>query len=188
MKFGKEFTSQMIPEWEEAYMNYNYLKTILKEIWIFGQRKKSHSSPTNSLPRNETLSNRSSLYRAFSGLTNHHGHYNVKDNDIQVINVSEIEQQEEFQNYQTTFLRSPEEGVENELVFFRCLDNEFNKVNTFFRGKVEEVVMEAQELNKQMDALVALRIKINDPHYHNSSISPNSGNIKLECITNAVFS
>ena len=37
MKFGKEFASQMIPKWREAYMNYSFLKTPLKEILYFRQ-------------------------------------------------------------------------------------------------------------------------------------------------------
>nr|XP_043632588.1 phosphate transporter PHO1 homolog 9-like [Erigeron canadensis] len=171
MKFGKELTSQMVPEWQEAYMNYNYLKTILKEISSFQKQKKSrHSTPPYFSPRKEKFSKRKSLYRAFSGLTNRHGNYNDKDKDIEVISVSEIEEHE-YKNYQTTFLRSPEEGVENELTFFRLLDDEFNKVNNFYREKVEEVVLEAEELNKQMDAFVALRVKINDPHFCSSSLN-----------------
>lgn len=178
MKFGKEFTSQMVPEWQEAYMNYNYLKTFLKEILLF--RQKNKSSPLHPSPRRAKMYKRNSLYRAFSGLTNPHGHNSDMGNDhIEVISVSEIqieEQQSEFSKYETMFLLSPKEGVESELVFFRKLDDEFNKVISFYRCKVEEVVMEAEELNKQMDALVALRIKINDPHFDISSTPRSSGN------------
>ncbi|KAL7231995.1 hypothetical protein ACSBR2_010084 [Camellia fascicularis] len=58
------------------------------------------------------------------------------------------------------FLMSLDEGGEYELVFFRGLDDEFNKVIKFYREKVEEVIKEAEELNKQMDALIALWIKV----------------------------
>ncbi|KAI7744195.1 hypothetical protein M8C21_020813 [Ambrosia artemisiifolia] len=149
MKFGKQFTSQMVPEWEEAYMNYNYLKTILKDIFIF----RHHTPPPNPSPKNGKLLKRLSFYRAFSGLTNRVGNGNSRDNDDEVILVSEIHDQD----YQTMFLRSSEEGAENELVFFKKLDDEFNKVIGFYKGKVDEVVMEAEELNKQMDALLALK-------------------------------
>lgn len=56
-----------------------------------------------------------------------------------------------------------EEGGEYELVYFRRLDDEFNKVVRFYRSKVEEVMKEAAELNKQMDALVAFRVKVENP-------------------------
>ncbi|KVH92724.1 EXS, C-terminal [Cynara cardunculus var. scolymus] len=173
MKFGKEFASQMVPEWQEAYMNYNYLKTLLKEILIFRQRQTRSSLPAYPLrppPAKATsLKRRASLFRAFSGLTGRYGNTSPKeDNEDEVILVnamqkSDEEQGEDCRSYQTIFLRSAEEGGEFELVFFKRLDFEFNKVIQFYRGKVEEVVQQAEELNIQMDALIALRIKVNDP-------------------------
>ncbi|KAI3500740.1 hypothetical protein L1887_36565 [Cichorium endivia] len=168
MKFGKEFASQMIPEWQEAYMNYSYLKTLLKEILIFRQRQ--YSSPPPAPAKASYLKRKASLFRAFSGLTSRYGNTSPKkEEDDEVILVSamqqaDVEQGDECRSYQTTFLRSADEGAEFELVFFRRLDFEFNKVIQFYRGKVEEVVKEAEELNVQMDALIALRIKVNDPH------------------------
>lgn len=61
------------------------------------------------------------------------------------------------------FLKSGEKGGEYELVFFRRLDDEFNKVIKFYKKKVEEVMVEADELSKQMNALIALRIKVDNP-------------------------
>ncbi|CAH1421021.1 unnamed protein product [Lactuca virosa] len=170
MKFGKEFASQMIPEWREAYMNYSYLKTLLKEILIFRQQQIRYPSPAKAPVKATSLKRKVSLFRAFSGLTSRYGNTSPrKDEEDEVILVSAMqvadeEQGEEFRSYQTTFLRSAEEGGEFELVFFRQLDLEFNKVIQFYRGKVEEVVKQAEELNIQMDALIALRIKVNDPH------------------------
>lgn len=183
MKFGKEFTSQMVPEWEGAYMNYNDLKTILKEVLIFRRWKQKQSPPPPSTPRRRNLLKRSSFYRAFSGLTNRHSNYSKNDDEDEAILVNEMQQQElpaEGQNYQTLFLRSSEEGAENELLFFRKLDDEFNKVINFYRAKVEEVVVEAEDLNKQMDALIALQVRINDPSFQSSSPSSNSGSSPLE--------
>lgn len=65
--------------------------------------------------------------------------------------------------YRTTFLMADEEGGEYELVYFRSLDREFNKVDKFYKAKVEEVVKEASVLNKQMNALIAFRIKVENP-------------------------
>ncbi|KAI8022542.1 hypothetical protein LOK49_LG03G00702 [Camellia lanceoleosa] len=53
----------MVTEWQEAYMNYNHLKTHLKEIQRFKLRHKPPPPPPTSLKRKLTL------YRAFSGLT-----------------------------------------------------------------------------------------------------------------------
>lgn len=61
------------------------------------------------------------------------------------------------------FFMTAEEGGEYELVFFRRLDDEFNRIEKFYKEKVEEVVKDAIMLNKQMDALIAFRIKVEDP-------------------------
>ena len=48
-------------------------------------------------------------------------------------------------------------------MFFKTLDLEFDKVNRFYRSNVEELVKEAVVLNRQMDALIAYRIKLDQP-------------------------
>ncbi|MBA0837731.1 hypothetical protein Goarm_009867, partial [Gossypium armourianum] len=159
MKFGKEFASQMVPEWQDAYMDYEYLKTLLKEIQSFKHRTKP---PSTGLKRKLTL------YRAFSGLTqkNHHNPTSPSsaspDIESQPILVNSV-QRNGSESYETTFLMSSDEGGEYELVYFRRLDDELNKVNKFYKDKVEEVMKEANVLNKQMDALIAFRIKVENP-------------------------
>ncbi|KAJ0754394.1 putative SPX domain-containing protein [Helianthus annuus] len=165
MKFGKEFALQTVPEWREAYMNYNYLKTLLEQILIFRQRQ----PPENQVSRpnlSRSLRRKVSLFRAFSGLRNTSLRKHRED---EVIVVNAMQQADEEQggeggpSYQTIFLRSSEEGGDLELVFFKRLDNEFNKVIHFYKTKVQEVVKQADELSNQMDALIALRIKVNNP-------------------------
>ncbi|KAG8366377.1 hypothetical protein BUALT_Bualt17G0073400 [Buddleja alternifolia] len=155
MKFGKEFASQMIPEWQEAYMNYNFLKTLLKEIHLFKQR----TNKPNNLRRNQTL------FRAFSGLT-HFGRHSPKtpsDVENQAILVNNVNRNG-VEGSETTFLMAGDEGGEYELVYFRRLDDEFNKVIAFYKSKVEEVMKEAGVLNKQMEALIAFRVKVEHPN------------------------
>lgn len=180
MKFGKEFDSQMVPEWREAYMNYNYLKTLLNEISI----SRTKSNPRQS--KKASFKRKVSLFRAFSGLTSTPKKANEDDQVIMISAMQPGDDQEEqgqdVPTYQTIFLRSLEKGGEFELVFFRILDREFNKVIRFYRTKVDEVVKEAEELNIQMDALVALRIKVNNPVF--AAVSPfvnetNTGNLYL---------
>ncbi|KAM7493903.1 hypothetical protein LguiB_028512 [Lonicera macranthoides] len=158
MKFGKEFASQMVPEWQEAYMDYDYLKTLLKEIHNFNLRTK----PQQPTPLPKNLKRRPTLYRAFSGLT-HHKMSPAQDIEDQAILVNSV-QRENGERHETMFLMADDEGGEYELVYFKRLDEEFNKVVKFYKTKVEEVVEEANVLTKQMDALVAFRIKVDDPH------------------------
>ncbi|KAM7491033.1 hypothetical protein LguiA_033954 [Lonicera macranthoides] len=158
MIFGKEFASQMVPEWQEAYMDYDYLKTLLKEIHNFNLRTK----PQQPTPLPKNLKRRPTLYRAFSGLT-HHKMSPAQDIEDQAILVNSV-QRENGERHETMFLMADDEGGEYELVYFKRLDEEFNKVVNFYKTKVEEVVEEANVLTKQMDALVAFRIKVDDPH------------------------
>ncbi|GER47252.1 EXS (ERD1/XPR1/SYG1) family protein [Striga asiatica] len=144
MKFGKEFTSQMVPEWQQAYMDYRLLKTLLEEI--HQSRNRAQPGPKRSL----------TLYRAFSGLTQRpNSGPQTHDVENQAIVVNTVNEKSE-----TTFLTAADE---QEVAFFKQLDAEFNKVVGFYRAKVEEVVEEARGLDKQMEALVAFRVKVEGP-------------------------
>ncbi|XP_015895052.3 phosphate transporter PHO1 homolog 3 [Ziziphus jujuba] len=162
MKFGKEFATQMVPEWQEAYMDYNFLKTLLKDVQSLRQRNR----PATAVPTG--LKRRPTLYRAFSGLVNRHNNHNATspstpgDIENQPILVNSVHKNGS-ESYETTFFMSSEEGGEYELVYFRRLDEELNKVERFYKSKVEEVMNEAAMLNKQMDALIAFRIKVENP-------------------------
>ena len=161
MKFGKEFSVQMVHEWQEAYMDYDFLKTLLKEVQSFQLKTKPPAANPVGLKR--TLS----LYRAFSGLTQRNSDYtptspSPDDIEKQPILVNPVSV-DGSQSYQTTFLMPMVGGGEYELLFFRRLDDEFNKVDRFYRSKVEEVLKEAEMLSKQMDALIAFRIKVENP-------------------------
>ncbi|KAL5716430.1 hypothetical protein ACHQM5_018119 [Ranunculus cassubicifolius] len=197
MKFGKEFVYQMVPEWEEAYLDYNNLKFLLKVI---------------KLSSNESIRRKTILYnRVFSDLTDgntitiddnensvrssNSGEsimYDAEEGDIddQVIVVSRTTPRGSEERYETMFLMSTDEGGHYEVVFFKKLDDEFNKVNRFYRKKMVEVIEEAAFLNKQLEALDAFRIKVGNhphpsppPHSHaadEASTSPPRINIPAE--------
>lgn len=170
MKFGKELTSQMVPEWQEAYVDYEYLKTILKDIHHFKHRNippPPHGLATNNQPG---LNRRLTLYRAFSGLIQRTSSINSprssassQDVESQPILVNSVKRSDGEEGYETRFLMAADEGGEYELVFFRRLDDEFNKVVKFYKSKVEEVMKEAAVLNTQMEALIAFRNKVDNP-------------------------
>lgn len=67
MKFGKEFQSQMVPEWQEAYLSYAQLKLILKDIAQYGPVKSPEVVHESS--KRGALKSKGSLSRAFSGLS-----------------------------------------------------------------------------------------------------------------------
>ncbi|XP_056844389.1 phosphate transporter PHO1 homolog 8 isoform X2 [Raphanus sativus] len=151
MKFGKEFVAQMIPEWQQAYMDYSCLKSILQEI-------------QNARKRSGAVTRKQPAHRNFSGLTKRCTRAATSEEvENQDIMVSEMIGGDGFERYETSIMRVAEAGREPELVFFKTLDLEFDRVNRFYKSKVEEMVKEAVVLNKQMDALIAFRIKVDQP-------------------------
>ncbi|XP_022133848.1 phosphate transporter PHO1 homolog 9-like isoform X2 [Momordica charantia] len=151
MKFGKEFLSQMVPEWQEAYLDYNLLKEVLKDVSLSRQPKACDAAGR--------LKRKVSLYRAFSGLTGRRNSPKKQEDAI----LTNIVQSGSEESYQSMFFMSSDQGGENEVVFFRRLDDEFNKVVRFYKKKVGELMVEADELSQQMDILIALRIKVEKP-------------------------
>ncbi|KAH0923970.1 hypothetical protein HID58_023988 [Brassica napus] len=169
MKFGKELSSQMVPEWQQAYMSYDYLKNLLKEI-IKLKHKTNPPPPPHQAVSSEGLSRKMTLYRAFSGLVQTPGKKRQSSGQTNPSLKTDIEEgyapilvNKGGHGLETTFLMTAEEGGEYELVFFRRLDDEFNRVEKFYKEKVEEVVNDAVMLNKQMDALIAFRVKVENP-------------------------
>ncbi|KAF6171812.1 hypothetical protein GIB67_007333 [Kingdonia uniflora] len=148
MKFGKEYTSQMVHEWQDAYVNYKYLKSLLKEMIDF-LAKLPHG-----IRRTESIS------RAFSGISGKAHHLKIDDEEEEQVILARVDSNG---RHLTTFLMVSDEGGEYELFFFRRLDDELNKVIVFYKSKMEEVFMEAEEIDKQMDALIALRLKVLRP-------------------------
>ncbi|XP_026405397.1 phosphate transporter PHO1 homolog 8-like [Papaver somniferum] len=161
MKYGKEYLSQMLPEWKEAYLDYTHLKTLLKDILRFKQKEGEHKGQTQQ----ESLVRDLTFYRSFSGLHKRKSH-DFKyggggDIEDQFIVVKEVKGANSNVKYETNFL---EDATDQEVVFFNTLDYEFSKVDKFYKDRVEEVMNEVLLLNKQMDALIALRIKVENPN------------------------
>ncbi|KOM45923.1 hypothetical protein LR48_Vigan06g122900 [Vigna angularis] len=154
MTFKKDFKQQMVPEWEKEYMDYEGLKRILKEMKSSRQTK-----------HNRSLQHRLKLERAFSGLhLKGSNQQREEDNEEQVIEVKTLEEEGgSKQLYKTNFHKLHEEGGEAEARLFQKLDEELNKVNAFYKDQVEAANHEFNLLSKQVEALVALRVKVKSP-------------------------
>ncbi|RHN55444.1 putative SPX domain-containing protein [Medicago truncatula] len=152
MTFKKDFKQQMVPEWEKEYMDYECLKKILKEV------KSSKKAKDRD---NKHLQHKFSLERAFSGIHLQHGSNHQNDEGIgeQVIEVKtlEIDVDGSKELFET---KLNEERGEAEARFLQKLDEELNKVNAFYKEQVEAVKHEATLLSKQVETLVALRVKV----------------------------
>ncbi|GLT98131.1 hypothetical protein SLE2022_156500 [Rubroshorea leprosula] len=176
MKFGKEFKKQMVVEWTEAYMDYNGLKSILREFSLYQQ-----SEQPWTLSR--SLQKKLSMPRAISGLNKQPSHSTSGDIEGQVIDFNALQQYDSRRFYKTDFLQQSEEGEHVEAEFSKKLDEELNKVSNFYKDRVEEVMDEANSLNNQMDALIALRVKVENPRVDGYSLrKPSSSDIPLRKI------
>ncbi|KFK29040.1 hypothetical protein AALP_AA7G080800 [Arabis alpina] len=149
MRFGKEFVSQMIPEWQEAYIDYAYLKTFLQDI-----------QASRNIANSSTSKNRPSFARNLTRRYTRQASSSSENQDIVVNTVTWTDDNELETRYETAFLKAGEASGNSEVAFFKTLDGEFNKVNSFYRLKVERVRIEAMTLSKQMDALIAFRIRV----------------------------
>ncbi|WVZ10143.1 hypothetical protein V8G54_014673 [Vigna mungo] len=169
MTFKKDFKQQMVPEWEKEYMDYEGLKRILKEMKSRKQTK-----------HNRSLQHRLKLERAFSGLhLQGSNHQREEDNEEQVIEVKTLEEEDgSKQLYKTNFHKLNEEGGEAEARLFQKLDEELNKVNAFYKDQVEAANHESNLLSKQVEALVALRVKVKSPDAGNENSSSSSMQLK----------
>ncbi|KAG6651094.1 hypothetical protein CIPAW_06G087800 [Carya illinoinensis] len=157
MKFGKEFKKQKVPEWTEAYMDYNGLKRILREV----MRYKQSLHPALHKRASQQKQTFMDSTTVFSAQHMQSSNLNQSKTDVenQVIDVDTLQRDGSKKIYKTKFLGRSEDGGDVETMFFAKLDEQLNKVNTFYKDKVKALIHEATLLNKQMDALIALRIK-----------------------------
>lgn len=81
-----------------------------------------------------------------------------RDGDIecQVLGAAGIEDREKIK----VEFCLPAETEDTKIMFFKKVDDEVKKVSAFYKGKVDEVMEEGGALLKQMDAVVALRKKV----------------------------
>ncbi|KAE8657419.1 Phosphate transporter PHO1-like protein 3 [Hibiscus syriacus] len=103
------------------------------------------------------------MYQSFSGLLVHRHTQQSIDSPSSSSNVVKDHPIKVSEKYETTFLMQGDKGGEYEIVYFRRLDDEFNKVDKFYKSNVDEVTQEAEALNKRMDAFIAFRIKVENP-------------------------
>ncbi|CAH2045649.1 unnamed protein product [Thlaspi arvense] len=184
MKFGKDFSLQMVQEWHESYMNYSSLKSQLKDIKF----KRINNPPRHGRHHGEGLRQKRTLHGHHHGegllstpgpRSHHHGghrhrhghgggqigHFSDSDDDIEEgLKPAPIVVQSTIHGNRTTFLMVAEQGGGYEMEFFRRLDDEFNKVEKFYKDKVKEVKEKYIKLNSQMELLIAFRQKVKVPN------------------------
>lgn len=187
MKFENEFKKHMVPEWTDAYVDYNGLKRLLREISCEKQIKKSRGTfwrskkkPTVNGKCNELTSQPRKCQI-------------MKDIENQVGDIDRSQLHDHSHLSKSCSHRKFQEISEIEMTFLRKLDEELNKVNSFYKENVEAVTKEASVLSKQMETLIALRRKMeisplterHDSHAEVSTI-PLSTTLQTPCPSGGV--
>ncbi|XP_038892178.1 phosphate transporter PHO1 homolog 10-like [Benincasa hispida] len=183
MKFENEFKKQMVPEWTDAYVDYSGLKRLLREISCDKQIKKSRASFGRSKKK-------PTVNRKCNELTSQPRKGQImKDIENQVGDIDRPQQHDNTQHPHRKF----QEISEIEMTFLRKLDEELNKVNSFYKENVEAVTKEGSVLSKQMETLIALRREMEispqnerrDSHAEVSTI-PSSTTLQTPCPSGSV--
>lgn len=150
----------MVPEWTDAYMDYNGLKRLMHEISCQKQINKSSKASSGNSKKKPTIDSKCSELTA-----------QPRKKDIEN-QVGDIDKSRQHVSRELKF----RDISEIEVTFFRKLDAELNKVNSFYKENIEAVTEEASVLNKQMETLIALKRKmevssLDERHFSRGDVS-----------------
>ncbi|KAF6169777.1 hypothetical protein GIB67_034169 [Kingdonia uniflora] len=163
VKFSKELEAQLIPEWRDAFVNYWQLKKNVKKIRLSKKQKQSLQQQHEHEHEHDfgfsILDPIRYVLRKVPA--------RFRDNDdktpeiVQVMNINKCEEGDEEEPYEAESVQIFSE--EDELKeFFERLDEELNKVNTFYKTKEKELVERGDLLKQQLDSLHSLKQIVHD--------------------------
>ncbi|EPS62775.1 hypothetical protein M569_12014, partial [Genlisea aurea] len=155
VKFSKELEAQLIPGWENAFVNYRRLKKHVKQIKFSSNPKpKKHSSPSFDLAGILFMSSENHVTVPVR----------INFDCMQVIKrriishgeteEEEEEDEEENSNRDLIHLFTLEDEVQ---LFFQGLDDELQKVNKFYDAKEAEFIERGDLLNTHLQILIHLK-------------------------------
>ncbi|EFJ06905.1 hypothetical protein SELMODRAFT_134638 [Selaginella moellendorffii] len=187
MKFGKQFETQQVPEWREAYLDYRHGKEIVKHMAKI--KKQSHEESEPQLSRR--ISNFRRLVTGFQHAHSPRGARSPTSPEAREEEMILIEpkQTSDGMEFQTAFLGVGSPHNELERTFFRLLDEELAKLNKFYKSKEKELVTQAAALDSQMEALLSAKKSLNNldsgneesnasSHGHLSVVEEDGGSVR----------
>ncbi|XP_072968909.1 phosphate transporter PHO1-2-like [Typha angustifolia] len=149
VKFSRELEAQLIPEWKEAFVSYKLLKKHVKKIKLSLLRSSLSSSSSSSDfdHHHHHLHHHGygfSLLDPIRALTNrfssrHHHHHTQTD---------------EESLYEMELVQSRDDEVKE---FLEKLDDELEKVNSFYTTKEAEFCERGEALIKQLQILIEIK-------------------------------
>ncbi|XP_062167299.1 phosphate transporter PHO1 [Alnus glutinosa] len=180
-KFSKELEAQIIAEWGEKFVNYRYLKKLIKRIKLSRLPKQRPQRVDGELG----LSIFDPIHHFTKKIYDKYFHDpDNKTTDISQVRSKSMEEGEDLEVYETELSQLFSE--ENEVkMFFDKLGDEHNKVNLFYEKTENELLEKGKNLNKQLQILIYLKQIRNDRRRRTSPSSTNSLNSPRSCLSPA---
>ncbi|XP_021755066.1 phosphate transporter PHO1 homolog 1-like [Chenopodium quinoa] len=150
VKFSKQFEAQRVPEWKDAFVDYEQLKKELKKIQFLNSDKNSSKQQNKASFASSLIS---SLGKFSSFGQKHRDHATIHVHRKLASSASRGDM------YETELLEQFTE-VEAAAEFFTCLDRQLNKVNQFYRVKEKDFVEKGNSAKKQLDFLIQAKSEL----------------------------
>ncbi|KAJ7517194.1 hypothetical protein O6H91_21G013900 [Diphasiastrum complanatum] len=166
VKFQKQMEAQLVPEWKEVYCNYKLLK---KDIKVIKQDRlkqlQNHQSGYSHSMQCEPQQIKSKVSGSpvwtFASLAKH---IRVQGESFMVVHNRRIDVYGVDEELYETELLGPFSEAQHEKCFFVRLDAQLNKVNRFYRHKEEEYIVQAKQLQNQVNALLEMKRALSTDH------------------------
>lgn len=142
VKFSKQFEAQLVPEWKDAFVDYELLKQELKKIQLCNNN--SAKQPEKGCFAASFFSSLGKI-SLFGQKHRDHGAIQVHRKLASSLSKGDL--------YETELLEQFED-VEAAAEFFACLDHQLNKVNQFYRAKETEFIQKGNSAKKQLNFLI----------------------------------
>ncbi|MCO5596524.1 hypothetical protein L7F22_050589 [Adiantum nelumboides] len=173
VNFGERLESQLVPEWKDAFCDYNLLKGDLESI--SAQPHRFTRLMTDLSPRLRQSSQAPSFRHLGSIARRTSGRIRNAGVEVNTRHAHADDADEEL--YETQLQIDDSHGeLANEKVFFARLDGQLNKVNLFYKKKEQEFYEKAKKIEEQLEKLIAMQKLLKEQENSGSSSNKASDN------------
>ncbi|XP_074585061.1 phosphate transporter PHO1 homolog 1-like [Curcuma longa] len=172
VKFSKQFESQLVPEWKEAFVDYWQLKKDVKRMCLFNANNELDNSKPQLAYARRLVSELRKLH--LFGLDRHKEHEAIQ------VHKKLTGSESRDVMYETELL---EQFAVTDAAreFFARLDLQLNKVNKFYSAKEKEFLERGESLKKQIQILLELKAALKNQRRRISSSNDAMDDSSISC-------